>query len=114
MGWGASTFCTPLLTPTPPPPASSSKHQTYIRHITPLVVYTAKTTCHIRHQKLDFIHNLLYTTHRLGPLAAKISAAPVIDVSARPCAAEDCPLGQFVHQEEVQAATPSKFLVIAT
>ena len=53
-GVGASTFCTPILTPNPPP---SSKHQIYIRHITHLVVYTAKTTCHIRHQTSDFIHN---------------------------------------------------------
>ena len=50
MGWGAPTFCTPILTPTPPP--RSSKHEVYIRHITHLVVYTAKTTCHIRHQTL--------------------------------------------------------------
>ena len=34
-----------------PPP--SSKHQTYSRHITHLVVYTANTTCHIRHQTSD-------------------------------------------------------------
>ena len=33
-----------------------AKHQIYIRHITHLVVYTAKTTCHIRHQTSDFIH----------------------------------------------------------
>ena len=56
MGWGASTFCTPILTPTTPAP--SSKHQIYIRHIAPLVVYTPKTTCHIRHQTSDFIHTL--------------------------------------------------------
>ena len=42
---------------TNPPPAPSSKHQICMRHITPLVVYTAKTTCHIRHQTSDFIHN---------------------------------------------------------
>ena len=48
MGWGASTFCTPIWTSPPP----SSKHQIYVRHITHLVVYTAKTTCHIRHQTL--------------------------------------------------------------
>ena len=39
------------------PPHPSSKHQMYIRHITHLVVYTAKTTCHIRHQTSDFSHN---------------------------------------------------------
>ena len=43
---------------------------------------------------------VVYTTHRPGPLAAKISAGPVIDVSAQPCAPEDCPLGPFVHEEE--------------
>ena len=41
---------------------------------------------------------VLYTTHRPGPLAAEISAGPLIDVSARPCAPEDCPLGPFVHE----------------
>ena len=58
---------------------------------------------------------VLYTTHRPGPLAAKISAGPVIDAEAQPCAPEDCPLGPFVHEEEELAApTPSKFPVIAT
>ena len=37
-------------------PAPSSKHQIYIKHITPLVVYNAKTTSHIRHQTSDFIN----------------------------------------------------------
>ena len=58
---------------------------------------------------------VLYTTHRPGPLAAEISAGPVIDASAQPCAPEDCPLGPFVHEEEeLEAPTPSKFPVIAT
>ena len=58
---------------------------------------------------------VLYITHRLGPLAAEISAVPVIDVSAQPCAPEDCPLGPFVHEEEeLEAPTPSQFPVIAT
>ena len=60
-------------------------------------------------------HTVLYTTHRPGPLAAKISAGPVIDAEAQPCPPEDCPLGPFVHEEEELAApTPSKFPVIAT
>ena len=54
---------------------------------------------------------VLYTTHRPGPLAAKISAGPVIDVSAQPCAPEDYPLHE---EEEVDATTPSKFPFIAT
>ena len=29
---------------------------------------------------------VLYTTHRLGPPAAEISAGPAIDVSPQPCA----------------------------
>ena len=58
---------------------------------------------------------VLYTTHRVGPLAAEISARPVIDASAQPCAPEDCPLGPFVDEEdELKARTPSKFPVIAT
>ena len=58
---------------------------------------------------------VLYTTHRPRPLAAEISAGQVIDVSAQPCAPEDCPLGPFVHEEEeLEAPTPSKFPVIAT
>ena len=58
---------------------------------------------------------VLYTTHRPGPLAAEISAGPVIDASAQPGAPEDCPLGPFVHEEEeLGAPTPSKFPVIAT
>ena len=40
----------------PPPPAPSSKHEIYMRPITPFVGYTAKATCHIRHQTSDFIH----------------------------------------------------------
>ena len=57
---------------------------------------------------------VLYTTHRRGPLAAEISAGLVIDVSARPCAPDDCHLGLFVHEEEeLEAPTPSKFPVIA-
>ena len=56
---------------------------------------------------------VLYTTHRLGPLAAGISAGPLIDVSAQPCALEECPLGPFVHEdEELKAPTPSKSPVI--
>ena len=56
---------------------------------------------------------VLYTTHRPGPLAAEISAGPVIDMSAQPCAPDDCPL--FVHEEEeLEGPTPSKFRVIAT
>ena len=39
----------------------------------------------------------------------------MIDMSAQPCAPEDCPLGPFVHEEEeLEARTPSKFPVIAT
>ena len=58
---------------------------------------------------------VLYTTHRPGPLAAKISAGPVIDASVQPCAPEDCPLSPFVHkEEELEAPTPRKFPVIAT
>ena len=58
---------------------------------------------------------VLYTTHRLGPLAAEIFAGPVIDAEAQPCAPEACPLGPFVHEEEELAApTPSKFPVFAT
>ena len=58
---------------------------------------------------------VLYTTHRQGALAAHIPAGPVIDVSAQPCAPEDCPLGPFVHEEEeLEALTPSKFPVNAT
>ena len=58
---------------------------------------------------------VLYTTHRPGPLAGEISAWPVIDASAQPCASEDCPLGPFVHEEEeLGASTPGKFPVIAT
>ena len=58
---------------------------------------------------------VLYTTHRSGPRAAEISAWPVMDAPAQPCASEDCPLGPFVHEEdELEAPTPSKFLVIAT
>ena len=57
---------------------------------------------------------VLYTTHRPGPLAVEILAGPVIDVSAQPCAPEDCPLGPFVHdEEELPAPTPSKIHVIA-
>ena len=56
---------------------------------------------------------VLYT-HRPRPLAAEISAGPVIDVSAQPCAPKDCPLGTFVHeQEELPAPNSSKFPVIA-
>ena len=58
---------------------------------------------------------VLYTTHRPGPLAAEISAGPVIDALDQPCAPEDCPLGLFVHEEEeLEAPTPNKFPVIAT
>ena len=58
---------------------------------------------------------VLYTSHRPGPLAAEILAGPVIDVSAQPCAPEDCPLGPFVHEEEeLPAPTPNKFPMIAT
>ena len=52
---------------------------------------------------------VLYTTHRRGPLLAKILAGPVIDMSVQPCAPEDCPLGPFVHeQEELESPTPSR------
>ena len=58
---------------------------------------------------------MLYTMHRPGPLAPEISAGPVIDVSARLCAPEHCPLGPFVHEEEeLEAPAPSKFRVITT
>ena len=58
---------------------------------------------------------VLYTTHHPGPLAAEISAGPVMDTSAQPCAPEDCPVGPFVHEEEkLEAPTPSKFPLIAT
>ena len=50
--WGIN-FCTPILTPTTP--LLSSKHQIYIGHITH-VVYTAKSTCYMRHHTEDFIH----------------------------------------------------------
>ena len=49
-GVGGINFLHIHLDTNPPPP--SSKHQIYIRHITHLVVYTAKTTCHTRHQTL--------------------------------------------------------------
>ena len=56
---------------------------------------------------------VLYTTHHPRPLAAAISAGPLIDVSAQPCAPEDRPLDPFVHEdEELEAPTPSKFPVI--
>ena len=48
------------------PPPSSSKHHIYIGHITHLVVYTAKTTCHIRHQTLYTILPWLYQNSFLG------------------------------------------------
>ena len=48
----------------PAPP--SSKHQIYIRHITNLVVYTAKTTCHIRYQTLYTILPWPYQNSLLG------------------------------------------------
>ena len=48
------------------PPPLSSKHQIYIRHITHLVVYTAKTTCHIRHQTLYTILPWPYQNSFLG------------------------------------------------
>ena len=58
---------------------------------------------------------MLYTIHCPGPLAAEISAGPVVDVSAQPCAPKDCPLGPFVHEEEeLEGLTPSKFPVIGT
>ena len=51
---------------------------------------------------------------RPGPLAAHISAGPVIDVSTNSCAPEICALGPFVHEEEELAApTPSKIPIIA-
>ena len=50
-----------------PPPPLSSKHQIYIRHITHLVVYTAKTTCHIRHQTLYTIFPWPRQNSFLGP-----------------------------------------------
>ena len=60
-------------------------------------------------------YTVVYTMHRQGPLAADISAGPGIDVSAPPCAPEDCPLGPFVPQEgELEAPAPSKFPFIAT
>ena len=60
---------------------------------------------------MPFDHTVLYTTHRPRPLAADISAGPVIDVSAQPCTPEDCPLGPFVNEnEELEAPIPSKFL----
>ena len=63
---------------------------------------------------LPLDQTVLYTTHRAGPLAANISAGPVIDVSAL-CALEDWPRGPFVHEEEeFLALTPSKFPVIPT
>ena len=56
--------------------------------------------------------------HQPSPRAivsTEISAGPVIDASAQPCAPEECPLGPFAHQkEELEAPTPSKFHVIAT
>ena len=61
---------------------------------------------------MPLYQTVLYTTHRPGPLATGISAGPVIDVSAQPCAPKDCPLGPFLH--ELEAPTPSKFPVIAT
>ena len=64
---------------------------------------------------IPLYRTVLYTTHRPRPRAAEISAGPVIDASAQPCAPEDCPLGPFVQEEEeLEAPTPSKFPVIAT
>ena len=45
-GVGGINFLHTHLDTNPPPP--SSKHQIYIRRITHLVVYTAKTTCHMQ------------------------------------------------------------------
>ena len=45
-------------------------------------------------------HTVLHTTHRPWLLAAEISAAPMIDVCAQPCAPKECPVGPFVHEEE--------------
>ena len=39
------------------PPPSSSNHHIYIRHITHPVVCTPKTTCHIKHETSEIIHN---------------------------------------------------------
>ena len=50
-GVGGISFLHPHLDTNPAPP--SSKHRIYIRHITHLVVYTTKTTCHIRQQTSD-------------------------------------------------------------
>ena len=64
---------------------------------------------------MHLFQTVLHTTHRPGPLAAEISVGPVSDVSAQPCAPEDCPVGPFVHEEEeLLAPNPSNFLVIAT
>ena len=54
LGGGGINFLHPHFDTNPPP---SSKHHTYIKHITHLVVYTTNTTCHVRHQASDFIHN---------------------------------------------------------
>ena len=63
-GVGGINFLHTHLDTNPPPP--SSKHQIYIRHITHLVVYTAKTTCHIRHQTLYTILPWPYQNSFLG------------------------------------------------
>ena len=54
-----------------PPPAPSSKHQIYMRHITPLVVYTPKTTRHVKHQTSDFIHNPVPRQGVASPITAR-------------------------------------------
>ena len=63
-GVGGINFLHTHLDTNPPPP--SSKLQIYIRHITHLVVYTAKTTCHIRHQTLYTILPWPYQNSFLG------------------------------------------------
>ena len=64
-GVGGINFLDTHLDTNPPPP--SSKHQIYIRHITHLVVYAVKTTCHIRHQTLYTILPVLCEDSFLGP-----------------------------------------------
>ena len=39
-------------------PPSTSKHQTYIKHVRHLLVYNVNRTCHIRHETSDLVHIL--------------------------------------------------------
>ena len=54
MRWGASTFCTPILTPTPPPLPQSIR---CISHTSHILLYTLQK----QHAISDIRHHTLYT-----------------------------------------------------